>query len=277
MTVSPDDSRIQKMETGDEDDLPVNASHSSPSGFGSLTRLLIGGLLLGLDELNASLENRTAGISYPKSEYDNISSSKSINEEEIGNSINSSFSKPDEYDNRNILRFALIGLAFDFQERLRSGMKTVDRTTRSISNAAAPIIDPISHSRLTEPFRRRYEELVLRGQREVNRWVDSGQTEDTRSRQFAQTTLEKSFDKSIDYLTTNEEIKELIETQSVSLASEVVEEIRERAVSADMLLERIIRIFLRLTPRAKLPSPPPQVMEQARPFVRRAGRVVRKT
>ena len=125
MTVSPDDSRIQKMETGDEDDLPVNASHSSPRGFGSLTRLLIGGLLLGLDELNASLENRTAGISYPKSEYDNISSSKSINEEEAGISINSSISKPDEYDNRNILRFALIGLAFDFQERLRSGMKTV--------------------------------------------------------------------------------------------------------------------------------------------------------
>jgi hypothetical protein len=275
--MGPDDSRIQNIDHNNQDDLIAHAFPSGPRGFGSIARLLIGGVLLGIDELNASLGNWGAEISSPKSGNADYPSSKSSKSEEFDIPSNTSISQSDEYDNSNIVRYALIGLAFDIQERVQSGLKTVDQTTRSISNVATPIIDPISNSRLVKPFRRRYDELVLRGKQEVDRWVDAGLAEDTRSRQFAQTALEKSVDKSIDYLTTNEEIKELIETQSVSLAGEVVEEIRERAVSADILLERIVRMLLRLTPRTELPAPPTEVMEQARPFIRRAGRVVRKT
>ena len=275
--MGPDDSRIQNIDHNNQEDLTAHDFPSSPRGFGSIARLLIGGVLLGIDELNASLGNWGAEISSPKSGNADYPSSQSSKSEEFDIPSNTSISQSDEYDNSNIVRYALIGLAFDIQERVQSGLKIVDQTTRSISNVATPIIDPISNSRLVKPFRRRYDELVLRGKQEVDRWVDAGLAEDTRSRQFAQTALEKSVDKSIDYLTTNEEIKELIETQSVSLAGEVVEEIRERAVSADILLERIVRMFLRLTPRTELPAPPTEVMEQARPFIRRAGRVVRKT
>ena len=275
--MGPDDSRIQNIDHNNQADLTAHDFPSSPRGFGSIARLLIGGVLLGIDELNASLGNWGAEISSPKSGNADYPSSQSSKSEEFDIPSNTSISQSDEYDNSNIVRYALIGLAFDIQERVQSGLKIVDQTTRSISNVATPIIDPISNSRLVKPFRRRYDELVLRGKQEVDRWVDAGLAEDTRSRQFAQTTLENSVDKSIDYLTTNEEIKELIETQSVSLAGEVVEEIRERAVSADILLERIVRMLLRLTPRTELPAPPTEVMEQARPFIRRAGRVVRKT
>lgn len=275
--MGPDDSRIQNIDHNNQADLTAHDIPSSPRGFGSIARLLIGGVLLGIDELNASLGNWGAEISSPKSGNADYPSSQSSKSEEFDIPSNTSISQSDEYDNSNIVRYALIGLAFDIQERVQSGLKIVDQTTRSISNVATPIIDPISNSRLVKPFRRRYDELVLRGKQEVDRWVDAGLAEDTRSRQFAQTALEKSVDKSIDYLTTNEEIKELIETQSVSLAGEVVEEIRERAVSADILLERIVRMLLRLTPRTELPAPPTEVMEQARPFIRRAGRVVRKT
>jgi hypothetical protein len=277
ITMGPDDSRIQNIDHNNQADLTAHDFPSSPRGFGSIARLLIGGVLLGIDELNASLGNWGAEISSPKSGNADFPSSQSSKSEEFDIPSNTSISQSDEYDNSNIVRYALIGLAFDIQERVQSGLKIVDQTTRSISNVATPIIDPISNSRLVKPFRRRYDELVLRGKQEVDRWVDAGLAEDTRSRQFAQTALEKSVDKSIDYLTTNEEIKELIETQSVSLAGEVVEEIRERAVSADILLERIVRMLLRLTPRTELPAPPTEVMEQARPFIRRAGRVVRKT
>ena len=275
--MGPDDSRIQNIDHNNQADLTAHDIPSSPRGFGSIALLLIGGVLLGIDELNASLGNWGAEISSPKSGNADYPSSQSSKSEEFDIPSNTSISQSDEYDNSNIVRYALIGLAFDIQERVQSGLKIVDQTTRSISNVATPIIDPISNSRLVKPFRRRYDELVLRGKQEVDRWVDAGLAEDTRSRQFAQTALEKSVDKSIDYLTTNEEIKELIETQSVSLAGEVVEEIRERAVSADILLERIVRMSLRLTPRTELPAPPTEVMEQARPFIRRAGRVVRKT
>jgi 16S rRNA A1518/A1519 N6-dimethyltransferase RsmA/KsgA/DIM1 with predicted DNA glycosylase/AP lyase activity len=67
----------------------------------------------------------------------------------------------------------------------------------------------------------------------------------------------------IDYLTTNPEVQELVQLQSTSLATEVVEEVRERSVSADTFLEGIARSLLRRVPRAFLPEPPPEVRSAA--------------
>jgi hypothetical protein len=266
-----EDSSVPDNDDNRRDELASNSSSSHQKGLRSIARLLIGGVLLGIDELNADLGNWREDLTSHRANHTNLTSP------ETRKTNTDSISTSEQTKNQNIARYALIGIALDLQERVQSGLKTVDQATRSISNAATPFIDPISNSRLARPFRQRYDELALRGQREVDRWVNAGITEDTRSRLYAQATLEKSVDKSIDYLTTNEEIKELIETQSVSLAGEVVEELRERAVSADLLLERIVRMILRLTPRDELPAPPAEIMEQARPFVRRAGRVVRKS
>jgi hypothetical protein len=125
-------------------------------------------------------------------------------------------------------------------------------------------------------LRRRYDGLVLRGQKEVDRWVETGRTEDARSRSLAQSALDGSVDQSITFLTENEGVQELIQSQGVSLASEVVEEVRERAVSADNFFEGVIRAMFRRQPRSALPDPPPEVKEQAVPFRQIKGRSIRK-
>jgi len=234
---------------------------------------VIGGILLGIDELNTNLDKWEARV--PPSGSSQVHTSSAESTIRYDQDISENETIPGKVDD-SIFRYALIGLALGVQDTIQSGLRAVDKTTRSISNVTTQIASPITHSRLAEPFRQRYNELVWRGQREVNRWVEAGLTEDTRSRLIAQNALENSFDRGIDYLTTNEEIKELIETQSVSLAGEIVEEVRERAVSADNLLEGIVRMILRKPPRDSLPPPPEVVMQQARPYIRRAGRIVRK-
>ena len=116
----------------------------------------------------------------------------------------------------------------------------------------------------------------MRGQREVDRWVEIGRTEDINSRDLTQTALSGTLDSSLSYMATNEDVQELIQSQSVSLAGEIIEEIRERTVSADNFLEAVYRTALRRPSRSELPEPPAVVKEQAIPSRQIRGRIVRK-
>jgi len=71
-------------------------------------------------------------------------------------------------------------------------------------------------------------------------------------------------DNYIEYLNNNPEmVQDLLAGQSTGLASELVEEVRERTVSADNVFEMIARSILRRTPREELPEPPPEVQRRA--------------
>jgi hypothetical protein len=68
----------------------------------------------------------------------------------------------------------------------------------------------------------------------------------------------------IGYLNTNpEKVQDLLAGQSTGIANELVEEVRERTVSADNVFEMIARSILRRTPREQLPEPPPDVQRRA--------------
>jgi hypothetical protein len=71
-------------------------------------------------------------------------------------------------------------------------------------------------------------------------------------------------DQYIEYLNTNPEmVQDLLTGQSTGIATELMEEVRERTVSADNVFEMIARSILRRTPREQLPEPPPDVQRRA--------------
>jgi hypothetical protein len=68
----------------------------------------------------------------------------------------------------------------------------------------------------------------------------------------------------IDYLHEHpEQVQDLIQSQSVSLGTEIVDGVRERTVTADSFFETLIRSLLRREPRAELPEPSPEVKQWA--------------
>ena len=166
----------------------------------------------------------------------------------------------------DIVRYALIGLMFDTQERVSNGLRTISRPAKLTGRLAEGILLPVSQSRLFAPVRKHLDALVERGEEEVNRWVKTGRSEETHSRALAQMVQDDFIDGVIEYLTGNEEIVGLVETQSSQLATEVVEEVRERTVSADTFLEGVTRSVLRRRPRPALPEPPPEVRQHAAPL-----------
>jgi hypothetical protein len=68
----------------------------------------------------------------------------------------------------------------------------------------------------------------------------------------------------IDYLNAHPAaVQTLLQGQSLSLAAQVRDEVRERTVTADDVVDMLVRRLLRLKPREELPPPPVDVRGRA--------------
>lgn len=228
----------------------------------SLTRLMIGSVGLGIDEFQRHLSSWDEEYQYSQIQND----SSNYHPSSIENNENITVIPYEEIENEepsNDFRFTLIGLLFETQDKLHSRLQTVSRVGRLINDITTPIVKPFTRSWLIPPLRRRYNALVERGEDELNRWTSLGRSEYIRSRAMAQTAIESTYQETIDTLANDPEIQELIQTQGIGLAGEVVDELRERSVSADNFLDGFVRALLRRTPRAELPPPPEDVQKSA--------------
>ena len=233
-----------------------------PSKFRMLTRLVIGGLALGVDELSNQM-----------SEWEQVSTSKSTGTKSQPVRFESIDSPPQALDQQvittetettgQLTRYALIGLMIETEDRFRSGFALIGRMGNKFVQAVDPIFKPLNESKVLSPTRKRYNKLANRGQAEVSRWISLGREEEIQSRQLVQVALDESLDTSIEYLAENAEIQELIQSQGTGLANEIIEEIRERTVSADTLLENFMRALLWGKPRSEVPGPPDEVRIRA--------------
>lgn len=236
-------------------------SESKPSEIRSLTRLIIGGLVLGMDE-----------VSQRMSEWDKVSTQTTAYSQDQLDEENT-YNNSHVYEQQDLVqqaetpgqlaRYALIGFVFETEERISSGFSRLNRFGNALGRAANPLFKTLSNSRRLSPVRKRYNKLVNRGEAEVSRWITLGRAEETSSRQLAHIALDETVDSSIEILAVNPEIQDLIQSQGTGLAYEVVEEIRERTVSADTFLEGIMRSMLLRKPRSEVPAPPIEVRMRA--------------
>ena len=225
----------------------------------SLTRLLVGGAEVGLEELlrllqvweaeTARLQAGGASPANPGPDLDETQETR-----------------------LDRLRYAITGWLFEKEAALVHGAYHAAgpgwRAGRLLRAAARPLnwsLDLLRGSRLAAPFRRRFESLAALGEREAQRWIALGRREEAHSRLLAKVAFDKTVDEYIEYLTHNPEVKDLVQMQSSGLANEVIEEVRERTVSADTFLEGLARSLLRRFPRRELPAPPPEVIARAAP------------
>jgi hypothetical protein len=86
-----------------------------------------------------------------------------------------------------------------------------------------------------------------------------GRAEEHHSRKLIYNAMTISADTTISQVVENPKVEKLVHTQSVGLANEIVEEVRERGVSIDTYLERWARLLLRRKPRDEANEPSVQV------------------
>jgi len=225
------------------------------STFRSITRLVIGGILLG----NDGLKNRIIEWEQSIEDAESFSPSDSARIQENSlesNTVRNVHITGFTEKNGVHLGYLLIGAAFLLQENLEKSVKKVESISRSIEEKSNPLLRPIYSNRLFNPFRTSFNQLVTRGEAEIDRLIARGQDEEAHSRALVKEAYHERLDSSLDYIANEPKIEELVASQSVGLIDEIVEEVRERTVSADYLLEGFFRMVFRRPLRSELPSPP---------------------
>ncbi|MCB0162814.1 MAG: hypothetical protein KDI79_01220 [Anaerolineae bacterium] len=143
------------------------------------------------------------------------------------------------------LRYALLGLLFETPDRLVSRISSLQEKTRQTTNRIDSIFRPFTNSFLVRPVRRRYKERVAKLNTIINDLIDTGRTEAMVGRRLARDTFEAAIDELFDYVAQNPELRQIVQQQSIGMTEEVVDQLRDRAASADMLVDRIARTILR--------------------------------
>lgn len=199
----------------------------------AITRFLVGGALEGTDELSRRLEVWEA---YLREEMPENSAPLA------------------DASERELLRYALIGFIFESQDTGRSILKTLLKMPGGVARTAVRPTKSIINGRLAGPVRRRLDRMADRGEGQLMRWIERGYAEEPFSRGLARLGVAEITDEFINQLAQNEELKELVQEQSMGLAGEAVDQVRERTFSADTLVERIVRAVTRRNPRLEPPS-----------------------
>jgi len=222
----------------------------------SLTRLVVGGAILGVEELMGRLETWEEEIDQKPVDtipaemvvYDVVDESVTVEKNEF-----------EPLTDSTSARHVLVGWIFDSQSKMGQRLAALRRFERRASRRLAAPLKPLGRSRLGQSLNTRFEDLVRRGEYEIARLAEIGKVEEYRSRKLALTATTETVDESIDFLTDNEELQELITMQGVGIAGEALEEMRERTVSADDFFESVVRALLRRTPRKQLEAPSREV------------------
>jgi len=200
----------------------------------SILRLAVGGALEGSDEAVRRLKAqearlRASGASAPTVEHDETDADRA--------------------------RYAAIGLLFEGERALRAGLSVWERSAALAVNAAARAAKPVTSSRLGRPWQQRYDQLADRGAGIVDRWVQTGRIEEPRSRAMMLGVAGQAIDDTIDELAELEGVQQIVQQQSVGMATMMVGEARERTATGDNLLEQIThRLLRRPLPSSGAPS-----------------------
>ncbi len=170
-------------------------------------------------------------------------------------------------DELDRLRYAVVGLIFDTQNMIGRSIALTAQLTETTLDVTNAVSKPFRNFFLFRPVTKRVEKrvdgMVERGQDSLSRWINLGRQLEPESRRLATMTYGEIVDEFISRLADNPELHELVAQQSLSLAAGVRDEVRERTVTSDNVLEGIARRILRREPRHDLPAPPPEVQRWA--------------
>ena len=213
-----------------------------------LMRLIIGTGLIGAEELGQYLQQW----------------------EESARQQTVEFMADQEETKAAVIRYAVLGAFFELKDKVELSLENLGKTAETISQTVSEKSKPVTNSRFYQPIQKKYDDLIRYGESKVTPLVERGRSEDPAARALAREALTESIDELIEFLADNEEITELIQQQSIGMAGEVVEDMRTRTVTADNVMERFARNFLKRAPREELPPPSPQVQAQATHIDRQA-------
>lgn len=200
-----------------------------------LIRLVIGIVLIGQDALREQLPIWEAQAQKKLAEQESTSEKASPDETPV---LAPWFPKSWEY--------RLIGMAFESPKYIQGGISILLKTNQKLWRKTAPLRMPLDWLGISDYTSKMRADLVDSLRVDLARLEDIGEAEALPSRMLGRVAIQSSYNALIEDLARDPKIKELVQWQSVGITQEIVEEVRERSVSFDLILDQFVRRLLRL-------------------------------
>lgn len=223
-----------------------NLDEEDAANLRSITRLLVGGALVGYDELLTFLRSWE-----DETRRTIVQQKNSAPAVQVPGAVSAPSESP-----ATVLRYAALGLLFESQDRwMRRGRAAVNFLGKTTNALVSPAYKRVNQdSRLLRPARSRFERLVRKGETVAGRWVQRGRVEEAYGRRLARTAGQQGFNSSMEELGKAPALQNLVRKQSAGLTQDVLDEVRERTVTGDYVAEHLARTVLRRVPRRYLPK-----------------------
>lgn len=206
-----------------------------------LSRLALGALLMGSDELTRRLQQAQQSL---EAEPEFAQQDLDTGEETVV----------------DLLRYMGIGLLAQGQRRMARRVRRGYYFSLGVTSWFVESLDRATDNPLVRPVRRPIETQLERLGQEIGRVVTEGRLEEQKARQLTEETLSETVEEVFVSVSDSPEVEILIRRvvgqQSAGLAGVIVGNTRRVSVSADNLVEGIARRLLRRKPRAELPPSP---------------------
>lgn len=158
---------------------------------------------------------------------------------------------------RDQLRYLLLGMLFETPDILQRGLVTAEQASLKVINLISKILSPLTNSWVFSPVKGQYDDATARGEAIIDRLIMKGRLEEHNSRQILQ---EKAIDDLlndfIEYLVLKTEIRQIIQEESFSVATDVAGEFQEQSAAVDSLLEQKLRSVFRKRASSQSTLPP---------------------
>jgi hypothetical protein len=193
------------------------------SSLDVLVQLGLGAALLGINSAGKRLQEKQTQISVAPPEAEPLS-------------------HPD--DDQDRLKYALIGMILRTPGVVRRGTARAARMVNAGYSRVSGLFSPVTGSRPLRPLNSRLDQMVARGERIVDDWIDTGRRGEKTSQALLQQTTDEVVGDVVDMLASRPEIRELVQQQSMGMVDELTEELQGRASAVDTILERVVYLLI---------------------------------
>lgn len=227
----------------------------------SLTRLLVGSVVIGMDVLLEQLQRWEDETNLVLQEQaSRLDAYRSVSDEDLSwtpdqeGEPEAAARQPEPVSAVDAIRYTLVGGLFEVQRRISP--PPIESFDQPLARMLHPLVMQFATNPTLAPLREQFQQMSERGEQEVARLLDHGRREEAHSRLLFLTAMRVTTETSIHEVVQNQEVRQLVQQQSAGLANEVVEEVREHTFSIDTVVERFVRRTLNMRPREEITPPP---------------------
>ncbi len=207
-------------------------SYALPEGRTSFVRAIFGSVVILTDELT---------------DWASLSDEDDLPQQMAEAAVRQAMEQQESIAERPLagLRYGTIGLLGGTLDAAQNGTQRITYLTDSLARTAGRFVAPLWNSFLFTPLHAPLMKAEQAGEEKVNEWVMRGRVEEVRSRALAEVGINNFVEESVTEIAANAQVQTIVQqviaSQSTGLLTEILEEIRERFVTLDLLLLGKIR------------------------------------